>query len=172
MTPVGFDELLAELRAEEGCRLKAYQDREGSWTIGWGHTGPGVRQGLSWTQAQADAQLKADAALAESECARAFDFWLRLDDARQGVLIDMAFNLGLNGLSKFTHMLSAIQQGDYEAAATSLLASEPWRSQVGSRAERLAARMRSGSMGDPSRYQPTGGVASHGAARQKALYTR
>lgn len=44
----------------EGLRLTAYQDQRGIWTIGYGHTGPEVRQGLVWTKAQADAQLEID----------------------------------------------------------------------------------------------------------------
>lgn len=53
---------LALIKGEEGCRLTAYQDSRGIWTIGWGHTGPEVVAGLVWTQAQADAQLAADVA--------------------------------------------------------------------------------------------------------------
>ena len=37
----------------EQCRLTAYQDPLGIWTIGWGHTGPEVVSGLTWTQALA-----------------------------------------------------------------------------------------------------------------------
>lgn len=45
------------LHAFEGCRLKAYPDpKTGSapWTIGYGHTGNDVHEGLVWTQQQAD----------------------------------------------------------------------------------------------------------------------
>lgn len=39
----------------ESCRLNAYWDAIGKrWTIGWGHTGKDVYEGLVWTQAQAD----------------------------------------------------------------------------------------------------------------------
>jgi lysozyme len=41
----------------EGCRLDAYQDAVGVWTIGWGSTGPNVREGVTWTQVQADDDL-------------------------------------------------------------------------------------------------------------------
>ena len=37
-----------------------------------------------------------------------------------------------------------MRAGDYALAAEHMLASEPWRSQVGARAERLAAQMRTG----------------------------
>lgn len=48
----------------EDCKLTAYPDpgsRDGTpWTIGRGHTGPEVKRGLVWTQAQADAAFKKD----------------------------------------------------------------------------------------------------------------
>jgi lysozyme len=41
----------------EGLRLEAYQDQRGIWTIGYGYTGPEVRQGLVWTETQANLAL-------------------------------------------------------------------------------------------------------------------
>ena len=48
------------IKSFESCRLEAYQDTRGIWTIGWGHTGPEVVKGLVWTQEQADAQFALD----------------------------------------------------------------------------------------------------------------
>lgn len=48
------------LRRLENCKLTAYQDGAGVWTIGVGHTGPDIREGLVWTQEQADAALDLD----------------------------------------------------------------------------------------------------------------
>jgi lysozyme len=41
----------------EGLRLEAYKDTRGIWTIGYGYTGPEVRQGMVWTEAQANLAL-------------------------------------------------------------------------------------------------------------------
>lgn len=66
MTPAFGDEFsyseegLALTREFEGCRLEAYQDQGGVWTIGYGHTGPDVHEGLTWTQEQADEAQKKD----------------------------------------------------------------------------------------------------------------
>src|ERR1700757_2265582 len=46
----------------EGCRLVAYQDQVGVWTIGYGHTGSGVVSGLTITQDQAEDLLTSDVA--------------------------------------------------------------------------------------------------------------
>jgi GH24 family phage-related lysozyme (muramidase) len=52
---------LTLLKRFEGCRLEAYQDSAGIWTIGYGHI-EGVSEGQTVTQAQADAFLCDDAA--------------------------------------------------------------------------------------------------------------
>ena len=51
---------LALTKAGEGLRLESYQDSGGVWTIGYGHTGPEVHEGLVWTQEQAEEALKHD----------------------------------------------------------------------------------------------------------------
>jgi lysozyme len=47
---------VVEIANSEGCRLRAYQDIVGVWTIGWGQTA-GVTPDMVWTQAEADADL-------------------------------------------------------------------------------------------------------------------
>jgi lysozyme len=54
------DEALQMTMTEEGLRLTAYPDAVGVWTIGWGHTGPEVHEGLVWTREQAVEALKKD----------------------------------------------------------------------------------------------------------------
>lgn len=49
---------IALIQAFEKCKLTAYQDGGGVWTIGWGET-RGVKPGMTWTQQQADDMLKA-----------------------------------------------------------------------------------------------------------------
>lgn len=49
--------LIELLKKFEGCRLRAYKDEAGIWTIGWGET-LGVKEGMVWTQAQADSMLR------------------------------------------------------------------------------------------------------------------
>lgn len=49
------------IKAAESCRLGAYRDSVGVWTIGWGHT-EGVHPGQVITQEQADALLEQDMA--------------------------------------------------------------------------------------------------------------
>ncbi len=53
---------LSLIKNFEGCRLTAYKPvpTEKYWTIGWGHYGPDVKQGMTITQEQADAMLLTD----------------------------------------------------------------------------------------------------------------
>lgn len=56
------------IKSFEGCRLTAYKPvpTEQYWTIGWGHYGSDVKQGMTITQAKADAMLIADLAKYEA----------------------------------------------------------------------------------------------------------
>jgi lysozyme len=64
-----------------------------------------------------------------------------LSETRKIVLINMYFNLG-NRLFKFSNMLSAIQEQNYEEAAKQMLDSK-WAKQVKGRANELASMMKS-----------------------------
>ncbi len=74
---------------------------------------------------------------------RTIPWWKTLDDVRQRVLINMAFNLGVSGLLRFHTTLGWIKQGHYSSAAGEMLLSV-WAEQVGDRASRLARMMRTG----------------------------
>lgn len=76
----------------EGCRLTAYQDSAGVWTIGYGHTS-GVKKGQTITQAQADAFLVEDCGRAEvavNKYQNKYNFNQNQFDA----LVSFAFNIG------------------------------------------------------------------------------
>jgi lysozyme len=64
----------------------------------------------------------------------------------------MGFNLGIQGLLKFTNTLSYIEQGKYELPSASMLASK-WAKQVGQRARRLAEIMRTGELPEMPLYK-------------------
>jgi lysozyme len=45
------------IKTFEGCKLTAYQDQKGIWTVGFGCTGPTIKEGLTITQDEADKML-------------------------------------------------------------------------------------------------------------------
>lgn len=63
------DTLINFIKRTEGCRLTAYQDSVGVWTIGYGHT-QGVRRGDRITQQQADDFLRGDLSRFEAIAAK------------------------------------------------------------------------------------------------------
>src|ERR1035438_920758 len=105
---------LALTEGFESCRLIAYQDIKGIWTIGWGHTGPEVVEGLVWTQNQADSQLVMDLQRAErmvNTCVT-----VDLSQGQFDAMVDFAFNLGCNA-EKGSTLLKLVNQGDFAGAA-------------------------------------------------------
>lgn len=145
LPPPAVDPVLRrQLQRDEGCRLTAYRDTVGVWTIGYGHTGPEVRQGLTWTQAQADQQLDADILKHNAELERGAGEWVNgLDGPRLRVLQNMCFNMGWPTLSGFHNTLPAIREGRWADAAYGMEHSL-WARQVGDRARRLVATMLDG----------------------------
>jgi lysozyme len=129
-------ELAAELRADEGLRLKPYRDSLGILTIGVGHNLD--EKGISYAAAMFI--LREDMQEAETLLDTNLPWWRTLTEDRQKVLINMAFNMGPKLLS-FKNTLSLIETGKYADAADAMLESL-WARQVGPRADRLAARMR------------------------------
>jgi len=98
----------------EGCRLNAYQDQGGVWTIGYGHTGPEVSAGLTITQAQAEALLAEDVKVAAACVNRAVTTDLTQNEF--DALVDFTFNLGTRAFEGST-LLRQLNSGNFEAAA-------------------------------------------------------
>ncbi len=139
-------QLIGDIARDEGCRLHAYPDPlsgAAPWTCGYGCTGAGIDARTVWTQAQADAALAARVHALQGELDQALPWWRRLDDARQDVLVNMAYNLGLAGLLGFRSMLAACEAGRFGEAGRDMLRSA-WARQVHGRALRLAAQMERG----------------------------
>ncbi len=134
-------ELIEQIKQDEGLRLEAYQDTRGNWTIGYGHTP--ATEGELWTLEEAEAALAEDLNTAADEVDRAFPWAESMGVVRWSVLVNMAFNMGIERLSEFHMMLAAAQAGNFEEAAAQMLNSL-WASQVGDRATQLAQQMRTG----------------------------
>lgn len=114
-----------------------YQDSLGVPTIGYGHN----LRDRPISRRAAEVILDDDMADVAVELRRALPWAERLSEARYGVLLNMAFNLGVAGLLAFRKALAAMEQGDWMIAAAEMLDSK-WAEQVGPRAYRLARQMR------------------------------
>ena len=137
--PFDRSALIRQIRLHEGERLKPYRCSAGKLTIGVGRN----LDDRGITREESAMLLDNDIRLLEVELYRALPWASALDDVRQRVLLDMAFNLGLPGLLQFKRTLEAIRTGQYQQAATMMLDSL-WARQVGQRAERLSRMMATG----------------------------
>lgn len=131
--------LAKQLKIDEGLKDKPYLDTVGKLTIGVGRNLYDV--GLSPDEIQY--LLGNDIKRVEGDLDVALPWWRDMTEARQQVLANMCFNLGVGGLLGFKNTLAAMKAGRYEEAATGMRQSL-WARQVGERSERLAKRMSSG----------------------------
>lgn len=127
-----------QLILHEGLKLKPYRCSAGKLTIGVGRNLED--KGISEEEALFLLRNDIDKAVTDLE---KHSWYIKLDPIRQKVLIDMAVNLGTNGLLQFERMIAALEKGDYENAAKEMQDSK-WYRQVKSRGVRLVEMMRTG----------------------------
>lgn len=133
------ESLIARLIVHEGLKLKPYTDTVGKLTIGIGRNLDGV--GIS--KAEAEALCANDIQFAEKGLDALCSWWRKLDEVRQQVLCEMAFNMGVSRLQDFVKFLAALKAHDFETAAKEMLNSK-WAGQVKGRAVTLSNAMRDG----------------------------
>jgi lysozyme len=143
-----------ELERDEGFRSAPYRDTLGNWTQGIGNTHGVTAESAPVTLEQARATLAANVALVEQELDAQLPWWRGMNDVRQDVFVEMAFNMGIghaptrilpagSGLEAFRKMLADAEVGLYGLAGAQMLMSK-WASQVGDRAMRLSILMEHG----------------------------
>lgn len=135
----------------EGWSATPYKCSAGKWTIGYGRNlevNPIPGKDLNWlqghgiTKAEARDLLLFDLDKLRTELSE-IDEFRHCNDARQAVLIDMAYNLGIVGLMAFKRVWLALHSGKYQDAAAEMLQSR-WAQQVKGRAVRLSTMMSTG----------------------------
>lgn len=93
------DRILAFVKGFETLRLNAFLPTSHDVpTIGWGHTGPDVSLGLTWTRGQADAAFEKDADRFSTGLNRAL-FGIPTTQGQFDALFSFAYNEGLGSPS-------------------------------------------------------------------------
>ena len=100
------------LKYFEGCRLEAYQDSVGVWTIGYGHT-KGVLEGMTITQEGAEQLLQTE--LEEYEGYIEKYVTVPLTQNQFDALVVWVYNLGPTNFRNST-LLKELNAGNYNAA--------------------------------------------------------
>jgi len=96
---------IAFIKGYEQCRLKAYKPTpKDRWTIGWGHTGPEVHEGMQISQAQADSLFAVDLKYFEAGVNR----MVKVDITQNqfDALVSFFYNIGLRDCT-LLHKLNA-----------------------------------------------------------------
>ena len=156
-----------QIRADEGERKnengywqsvndkdkhKVYKDTKGEYTVGNGHllTNPQLKklketqvgltpEGMEITQEEADDWFAADLKDANDDV-KALYGDIQMPEEQREVLVNMAFNLGREGLRKFTEMRKGLVAGDSKKVSDEMKDSE-WYGQVKSRGKRLVGQV-------------------------------
>jgi lysozyme len=113
-----LDLAAALVKRFEACRLVAYRDPAGVWTIGWGHTGSQVQGGLTWSQDRADHALAADLCGVRDRVLGLVR--QTLTEPQLGALVSFTFNIGAARLQT-SLLLRRLNQGDRAGAADQFL---------------------------------------------------
>ena len=112
------DKGIALIKQFEGCKLTAYQDSVGVWTIGYGWTQPvdgkPIRAGMTIKQETAERLLKTGLVSYESDVSRLVK--VGLTQGQFDALVSFTYNLGARSLSTST-LLRKLNAGDYAGAA-------------------------------------------------------
>ena len=137
-----LDILHAQLKVDEGVRMKPYVDSVGKTSIGIGRnlTDIGINRG------EMALMFDNDLASAEHTARLLVPNFETLSDARKAVVVNMAFQLGFNAMAAFVNTLKAIQENRWADAANGLLASKVATSQAPARWARHAQIMREGKL--------------------------
>ena len=130
------------IKAHEGCRLRPYKDSEGILTVGYGRN----LESVPFSESEVDLMFSHDLKRAKTG-AESIYVYEHLNEVRQGVLIEMVFQMGVTGVGKFKKFLSAALQCQWDVARDEMLDSK-WAKQTPARASRLASIFKRGTDND------------------------
>lgn len=135
--------LVKQLTLDEDKRKHVYKDSLGFFTIGVGRLVDSRKPDGGLRDDEISFMLTNDLDDRLNALHSRIYWFERLDDPRKGVLVNMSFQLGVDGLLKFRNTLELVKQGKFHEAADEMMDST-WARQTPNRAARLSEQMRSG----------------------------
>lgn len=138
LAPDSVDKLNKLIEQDEGFRQFPYHDTKNILTIGYGFNleSDGLPRHI------ADLWLDWKLSNIEAELNTSLPIYAHLNDTRRMVLLNIAFNCGVQGLMAFRLMIAALNHHDYETASKEIINSEL----APNRRERLAYLMEKGEL--------------------------
>ena len=152
---VDTTQVYEEIAEDEGKILHCYMCSENHKTVGIGHKvlPDDPEYSLQTFNAYDDAPaeqsiteqrcfelFQQDVQIAINDCRVIYDSWESLPQEMQHILVNMAFQMGQLGLSKFRNMNAAVAEQNWGRVAAEMLDSR-WAKQTPNRAERLQQRV-------------------------------
>ena len=140
---MNYEDVKNRIKKHEGFVAKVYLDSLGKATIGYGHLlteEDDFVEGVIYDKDILEALFDKDFDKAKQgmeELVGTLDIAM----AAKGIIIEMVFQLGKTGVSKFKNMFAALNEYDYTRAAEEMLNSA-WYRQTPSRCEELSNLMR------------------------------
>ena len=132
-----FGFAICQLKVHEGYRSKPYHCTEGKLTVGYGFN---LDAGMSEEEATLLLEYKVMNIITDM---MRFKWFEKLDSVRKVVIINMVYQMGLDGVLKFKKMIKAIQDKDYKEASVQMMDSK-WFRQTENRSRELAGIMKRG----------------------------
>ena len=125
--------LLENIKESEGFRNRVYKCTEGYDTIGYGF----AVKDLVMDKDIADMILERKVAELRLRVEQKFPFIDSMPESVQDVMIEMCFQLGVSGFSKFKKTIQYLMTKQFEEAAVEMLDSK-WYKQTPNRAKKLS----------------------------------
>lgn len=127
------------IKNDEGFMSHMYRDSRGHLTIGYGFN----METIDLPKDVADIWVKFILESIDIKLSQLLNFWSELNDVRKIVLINMAYNMGMDNLLKFHGMIKMLEKKDYVLAEKEM-ADSLWNKEVPFRAARLRRMMLTG----------------------------
>jgi lysozyme len=140
---MNYDDLKARIKEHEGYRDQVYKDSLGFATVGYGHlcVENTWNDNKKYSEAFLNIIFDKDFDNAKDNAHKLIGD-MALHHQAKCVLIEMVFQLGIGGVSKFKNMWKALGEGNYQTASEEMLDSR-WAKQTPKRAEELSNVMKS-----------------------------
>ena len=111
--------LIKLIKESEGCQLTSYKCPAGIWTLGYGQT-QGIKQGMTWTQQQADDDLIKTALAVLDRAVKYSPILATANMEKQAAIADIIYNIGIGAYKKST-LKKYIDLGDFQSASVEIL---------------------------------------------------
>ena len=124
--------LIQSIVEHEGFRSKPYPDPLFGWDV------PTFGHGLTYITEEESLQIMQNRITSiHNELKDRLPFYVTLPEDAKGVLIEMAYQMGVNGVLNFKKTMAHIAEREWDKAATEMLNSR-WAKQTPGRAESLS----------------------------------